>query len=104
MAVIYNTQYVDEKYLSIIEPNLYLKSVLIPGVTFTDKYTAQAGGIFIHKLGGGIATGVVPGKPGRDFSDEIVEDTLIQAVFNNNFQKIKKDLRSYIKKMLLTIK
>lgn len=90
MSVIYNTQYVDEKYLSIVEPNLYLKSVLVPGVTFTDKYMAQAGGIFIHKLGGGKATGVVPGTPGRDFTDEVVADTLIQAIFNNNFQKSRK--------------
>ena len=90
MAVLYNTQNVDEKYLSIIEPNLYYKSVLIPQVTFTDKYEAQAGGIYVHKLGGGKATGVVPGTPGRDFSDEVVADSLIQMVFNNNFQKSRK--------------
>ena len=90
MAVIYNTQNVDEKYLSIIEPNLYYKSVLIPGVTFTDKYEAQAGGIYVHKLGGGKTTGVVPGTPGRDFSDEVAADSLIQMVFNNNFKKKRK--------------
>lgn len=90
MAVIYNTQYVDEKYVSIVEPNLYYGSVLQPGITFTDKYEVQAGGIFIHKLGGGKDTGVVPGTPGRDFTDEVVPDTLIQAVFNNNFQKSRK--------------
>ena len=89
-GVIYNTQQVDEKYLSIIEPNLYYKSVLIPGVTFTDKYEAQAGGIYVHKLGGGKATGVTPGTPGRDFSDEVVADSLTQIVFNNNFQKSRK--------------
>ena len=32
MGVIYNTQNVDEKYSTIIEPNLYYKSVLIPGM------------------------------------------------------------------------
>ena len=96
MAVIYNTQYVDEKYLPIVEPNLYYNSVLQPGITFTNKYTAQAGGIFIHKLGGGKATGVAPGTPGRDFSDEVVADTLIQAIFNNNFQKSRKNIWSYI--------
>lgn len=90
MSVIYNTQYVDEKYLPIVEPNLYYNSVLQPGITFTNKYTAQAGGIFIHKLGGGKTTGVAPGTPGRDFTDEVVADTLIQAVFNNNFQKSRK--------------
>lgn len=90
MAVIYNTQNVDEKYSAIVEPNLYYKSVLVPGITFTDKYTTQAGGIYIHKLGGGKDTGVVPGVPGRDFSDEVVADSLIQMVFNNNFQKSRK--------------
>ncbi len=90
MSVIYNTQYVDEKYLSIVEPNLYYGSVLQPGITFTNKYEAMAGGIFIHKPGGGKATGVAPTTPGSDFSDEIVADTLIQAVFNNNFKKSRK--------------
>ena len=90
MVVIYNTQNVDEKYLSIIEPNLYYKSVLIPGLTFTDKYETQAGGIYVHRIGGGKTTGVVPGTPGRDFSDEVVADSLIQIVFNNNFQKSRK--------------
>ena len=90
MAVLYNTQNVDEKYSAIIEPNLYYKSVLIPGVTFTDKYEQQAGGIYVHKIGGGKNTGVVPGTPGRDFSDEVVADSLIQMVFNNNFQKSRK--------------
>ena len=90
MGVIYNTQNVDEKYLSIIEPNLYYKSVLIPGLTFTDKYETQAGGIYVHRIGGGKTTGVVPGTPGRDFSDEVVADSLIQIVFNNNFQKSRK--------------
>lgn len=90
MSVIYNSQNVDEKYSSIIEPNLYYKSVLIPGLTFTDKYEAQAGGIYVHKIGGGKTTGVVPKTPGRDFSDEVVADSLIQIVFNNNFQKSRK--------------
>lgn len=88
MAVIYNTQYVDEKYSAIIEPNLYYDSVLIPGVTYTDKYEEQAGGIFIHKLGS--AGFVAPTTPGSDFSDAVVADTLIQAVFNNNFKRSRK--------------
>lgn len=90
MGVIYNTQNVDESYSAIIEPNLYYRSVLIPGMTFTDKYIAQTGGIYVHKLGGGKDTGVVPGTPGRDFTNEVVADSLIQMVFNNNFQKSRK--------------
>jgi len=90
MAVIYNTQFVDEKYAATIEANLYFGSVLQPGITFTDKYTAKAGGIYVHKLGGGSSTGVVPGVPGRDFTDTVEVDSLIQMVFNNNFQKSRK--------------
>jgi len=88
MSVIYNTQYVDEKYSSIIEPNLYYDSVLIPGVTYTDKYEEKAGGIFIHKLG--TSGFIAPTTPGSDFSDAVVADSLIQAVFNNNFKRSRK--------------
>ena len=84
-----NSQFVDEKYVSIIEPNLYLDSVLLPNVTFTEKYkVGQAGGIYIHKLG---AKGLkAPGVPGTDFTDSTTADSLIQAVFNNNFQHSEK--------------
>ena len=89
MAVKYGNQYVDEKYAKAIEPNLYTDTVLIPGVTFTQKYMeGPAGGIFVHKLDGGNA--VVPGTPGRDFSDEAAKDELIPIIFNNNFQKSRK--------------
>jgi hypothetical protein len=88
MSVIYNTQYVDEKYSAIIEPNLYFDSVLIPGVTYDDRYEEQAGGIFIHKLG--TAGIIAPTTPGSDFSSVVVADTLIQAVFNNNFKRSRK--------------
>jgi len=86
MSVIYNTQFVDEKYVDIIEPNLYYDSVLQPGVTFTEKYTTgPAGGIFIHKLGsGGIIT---PTTPAGDFTDVVTADALIPVVFNNTFRK-----------------
>ena len=89
MAVLYGNQYVDENYSKTIEPNLYTDTVLIPGVTFTQKYMeGPGGGIFVHKLDSGNA--VVPGIPGRDFSDEAAEDALIPIVFNNNFMKSRK--------------
>lgn len=88
MAVLYNAQNVDEKYSSILEPNLYYNSVMVPGVTFTDKYeTGPAGQIYVHKLS---TTAVEPGKPGRDFTDEETKDELIPIQLNNNFQKSKK--------------
>lgn len=89
MAVLYGAQNVDEKYSSAIEPNLYSDTVLIPGVTYTEKYMeGPAGGIFVHKLDGGNV--VKPGTPGRDFTDEAAKDSLIPIVFNNNFQKSRK--------------
>lgn len=89
MAVLYGSQNVDEKYSKAIEPNLYTDTVLIPGVTYTQKYMeGPAGGIFVHKLDSGNA--VEPGVPGRDFTDEAASDALIPIVFNNNFQKSRK--------------
>lgn len=38
MAIKYDQMNVDEKYASILEPNLYYNPVMVPGVTFTDKY------------------------------------------------------------------
>lgn len=88
MSVKYNEQFVDEKYSSILEPNLYYGSVFVPGVTFTDKYQiGPAGGIYVHKLS---TTACEVGTPGRDFTDEETKDTLIQIVMNNNYQKSKK--------------
>ena len=89
MAVLYGEQHVDEKYSSAIEPNLYSDTVLIPGVTYSDKYqTGPAGGIFVHKIDSG--NEVEPGTPGRDFVDENAKDELIPIVFNNNYQKSRK--------------
>ncbi len=86
MAIQYNNQYVDEKYLPILEPNLYTDTVLIPGVTYTDKYvTGPAGQLFVHKLTKGSI--VQPGAPGRDFQHQAAADSLIAIQLNNNFQK-----------------
>lgn len=89
MSIKYNSQYVDEKYVGIVEPNLYTDTVLIPGVTFTDKYvTGPAGQIMVHKLSTGAA--VTPKAPGQDFTHEASEDELIAIAINNNFQKSRK--------------
>lgn len=88
MAVTYGNLNVDEKYSSIIEPNLYYNSVFAPGKTFTDKYEqGPAGGIYVHKLA---TSAVAVGTPGRDFTDVTASDSLIQIVLNNNFQQSKK--------------
>ncbi|MFV0413865.1 MAG: hypothetical protein ACK5L3_11485 [Oscillospiraceae bacterium] len=88
MPVMYNQQHVDEKYVPILEPNLYYGSVFVPNVTCTDKYQiGPAGGIFVHKLS---TTAVEVGTPGRDFTDEETKDALIPILLNNNYQKSKK--------------
>ena len=88
MSIQYNTLNVDERYSSILEPNLYYNPILVPGVTCTDKYeTGPAGQIYVHKLS---TSAVAAGTPGRDFTDEVASDTLIPIQLNNNFQKSKK--------------
>lgn len=88
MSVVYGGTHVDEKYSSLLEPNLYAESVFADGLTFTSKYeTGPAGGIYVHKL---VSNPVAVGTPGRDFSDEVTTDTLIPIIMNNNYQKSKK--------------
>lgn len=88
MAVLYNSQNVDTRFSSILEPNLFYGSVFIPGVTCTDKYLiGPAGGIFVHKLA---TSACAVGTPGRDFTDEETQDALIPITLNNNYQKSKK--------------
>jgi hypothetical protein len=88
MSVLYNSVYVDEKYASILEPNLFYSNVFQPNVTFTDKYqTGPAGGLYVHKPG---ISSIAPGTPGRDFSDANVADTLVQITLNNNFMRSRK--------------
>ena len=88
MSVSYGNLHVDEKYSSILEPNLFYNAIFVPGQTFTDKYvTGPAGGIYVHSL---TSTACTVGTPGRDFSDEASADSLIAIVLNNNYQKSKK--------------
>ena len=85
MAIKYDQLNVDEKYASILEPNLYYNPVMVPGVTFTAKYqTGPAGQIFVHKVS---TSAVEAGTPGRDFSDKKMADTLVPIQLNNNFQQ-----------------
>lgn len=85
MAIKYDQLNVDEKYASILEPNLYYNPVMVPGVTFTDKYqTGPAGQIFVHKVS---TSAVEAGTPGRDFTDKKMADTLVPIQLNNNFQQ-----------------
>ena len=89
MSIKYNSMYVDETYAKIFEPNLYRDTVLVPGVTYTDKYQdGPAGAIYVHKFADGAPT--VPGAPGRDFTHTLASDQLITIHLNNNFQESDK--------------
>jgi hypothetical protein len=85
----YNNQFVDERYSSIFEPNLFTQAWLIPNLTYSTRYQeGPAGGIYVHKLKNVAA--VEPGKPGRDFNHEETEDELIPILLNNNYLKSRK--------------
>ena len=78
----------DDKYSALVEPNLWYNNIFQPGITFTPKYTlGNAGQILVHKPGVGTIT---PTAPGADFSDAIVQDTLITISLNKQFNRSRK--------------
>lgn len=91
MALLYPAStghYVDDKYSSLVEPNLFAGNVFQPGVTFTDKYqTGPAGQIFVHKPGVGTVTSTVPGA---DFNETVVGDSLITISLNKQYNRARK--------------
>lgn len=79
---------VDDKYSPLVEPNLFALNVFQPGVTFTDKYQiGPAGQIMVHKPGIGTVT---PTVPGADFSDAIVQDSIITISLDKQFNRSRK--------------
>ena len=91
MALLYpasSGHYVDDKYSSLVEPNLFAGNVFQPGATFTDKYqTGPAGQIFVHKPGVGTVTSTVPGA---DFNETVVGDSLITISLNKQYNRARK--------------
>ncbi len=79
---------VDDKYSPLVEPNLFAGNVFVPGVTFTDKYQLGAAGqILVHKPGVGTVTATTPGA---DFSDAIVQDSVITISLDKQFNRSRK--------------
>ena len=79
---------VDDKFSSLVEPNLFAGNVFQPGVTFTDKYsTGPAGQIFVHKPGVGTVTAT---HPGADFNETVVADSLIPIILNKQYNRARK--------------
>lgn len=80
--------YVDDKYSPLVEPNLFAGNVFQPGLSFTDKYQiGPAGQIMVHKPG--IST-ITATHPGADFSETVVQDSLITISLNKQFNRARK--------------
>lgn len=80
--------YVDDRYSPLVEPNLFAGNVFVPGVSFTDKYQLGAAGqILVHKPG--VAT-VTATAPGADFTETVVQDSVITITLNKQFNRARK--------------
>ena len=79
---------VDDKFSALVEPNLWYNNIFQDGITFTSKYQlGPAGQILVHKPGVGTIT---PTVPGADFSDAIVQDTLVTIALNLQYNRSRK--------------
>ena len=79
---------VDDRYSPLVEPNLFAGNVFVPGQSFTDKYQlGSAGQILVHKPG--VAT-ITPTHPGADFTDLVVQDSIITISLDKQFNRSRK--------------
>lgn len=82
---------VNEKYSSIVAPNLYFDSVFQPGLTYSDQYQGDAesaGAVKIFRLAAKSANW--PKAPGSDFDHEKGDNELIPLLLNNLQQESTK--------------
>lgn len=78
----------DDKYASLVEPNLFAGNVFQPGITFTDKYQmGPAGQIMVHKMSLDV---ISSSAPGADFSHVINQDELITIQLDKQFNRSRK--------------
>ena len=86
----YGNDFVDEQYSSILEPNLFADTVIIPGITYDDNFEGdvKAGLVHFYKENKGDRSN--PESPAGDFSDETTGNALIDVRLNNAYRKSKK--------------
>lgn len=86
----YGNLNVDERYSSLVEPNLYFDNIFEPGITYNDAYQgdANSGLVKIYKQKSDGTVGA--STPAGDFEDENAENELIDLRLNNAFRKSKK--------------
>ena len=86
----YGNLNVDEKYSSLVEPNLYSDNILEPGITYNADFQgdANSGLVKVYKQKSDGATDAT--TPAGDFDDTNAENELIDVRLNNSFRKSKK--------------
>lgn len=86
----YGNLNVDERYSSLVEPNLYSDNILEPGVTYNADFQgdANSGLVKVYKQKSDGATDAT--TPAGDFEDTKAENELIDVRLNNSFRKSKK--------------
>lgn len=90
MSIMINSFAVDERYSSLLLPNLFFGDWMVPGVTYNDEYERDAtgaGGIWVRKLK---TTPGDPTLPGGDYNSVNPEAELAQIVLNNSFDRSTK--------------
>ena len=82
MGMKINELNVDTAYSPIVEKALFEDIVLIPGVTYTDKFTEVAGKLYVHKETSKPRT---PTKVGSKFTGEDASDDLVEITVDQEF-------------------
>lgn len=86
----YNNDFVDEQYSSILEPNLFADTVIIPGITYDNNFEGEVSAGVVHFYKETKGTRKDPGQPAQDFTDENTSNSLIDVALNNTYRKSKK--------------
>ena len=86
----YNNDFVDEQYSSILEPNLFADTVIIPGITYDNNFEGDVKSGLVHFYKENTSGKQAPGKPAGDFEDENTGNELIDVRLNNAYRKSKK--------------
>lgn len=86
----YGNDFVDEQYSSILEPNLFADTVIIPGITYDNNFEGDVTAGLVHFYKENTSGKQAPGKPAGDFEDENTGNELIDVRLNNAYRKSKK--------------
>lgn len=86
----YNNDFVDEQYSSILEPNLFADTVIIPGITYDDNFEGDVKAGLVHFYKENTSGRKDPEAPAGDFTNEATGNTLIDVRLNNAYRKSKK--------------